>query len=91
MKPKKPLRSKHFITLCFNSRRPKTAIYMQTDLRKFKFGKEESSVVLTLIDQNNNEFRTSNSNLIERLANRLSALFTEKISEFTDEIIDFEF
>ncbi|MCB0738737.1 MAG: hypothetical protein KDC92_14580 [Bacteroidetes bacterium] len=64
---------------------------MQTDLRKFKFGKEESSVVLTLIDQNNNEFRTSNSNLIERLANRLSALFTEKISEFTDEIIDFEF
>ena len=64
---------------------------MQTDLRKFKFGKEESSVVLTLIDQNNNEFRTSNSNLIERLVNRLSALFTEKIDEFSDEIIDFEF
>ncbi|MCB0739289.1 MAG: hypothetical protein KDC92_17400, partial [Bacteroidetes bacterium] len=45
----------------------------------------------TLIDQNNNEFRTSNSNLIERLVNRLSALFTEKIDEFSDEIIDFEF
>ena len=64
---------------------------MQTDLRKFKFGKEESSVVLTLIDQNNNEFRTSNSNLIERLVKRLSALFSEKIDEFSDEIIDFEF
>ena len=64
---------------------------MHADLRKFKFGKEESSVVLTLIDQNNNEFRTSNSNLIERLVNRLSALFTEKIDEFSDEIIDFEF
>ena len=64
---------------------------MHADLRKFKFGKEESSVVLTLIDQNNNEFRTSNSNLIERLVNRLEELFSEKISEFTDEIIDFEF
>ncbi|MCB0738599.1 MAG: hypothetical protein KDC92_13875 [Bacteroidetes bacterium] len=61
------MRSKHFITLSFNSGRPKTAIYMRADLRKFKFGKEESSVVLTLIDQNNNEFRTSNSNLIEQL------------------------
>ena len=59
---------------------------MRADLRKFKFGKEESSVVLTLIDQNNNEFRTSNSNLIERLVNRLSALFTEKIDEFSDEM-----
>ena len=64
---------------------------MRADLRKFKFGKEESSVVLTLIDQNNNEFRTSNSNLIERLVNRLEELFSEKISEFSDEIIDFEF
>ena len=64
---------------------------MRADLRKFKFGKEESSVVLTLIDQNNNEFRTSNSNLIERLVNRLEELFTEKIDEFSDEIIDFEF
>ncbi|MCB0738291.1 MAG: hypothetical protein KDC92_12310 [Bacteroidetes bacterium] len=63
----------------------------RADLRKFKFGKEESSVVLTLIDQNNNEFRTSSSNLIERLVHRSSALFSEKINEFTDEIIDFEF
>ena len=63
----------------------------RSELRKFKFGKEESSAVLTLVDQNENQFQTSNSNLIEMLVTRLEELFSEKINEFTDEIIDFEF
>ena len=63
----------------------------RTELRKFKFGEDESSSVLTLIDQTNNEFKTANSNLIELLTKHLEELITVKIDECTDEILNYEF
>lgn len=63
----------------------------RTELRKFKFGEDENSSVLTLIDQNENEFKTANSNLIELLMNHLEELITDKINDCTDEILSYEF
>ena len=63
----------------------------RTELRKFKFGEDENSSVLTLIDQNGNEFKTANSNLIELLTKHLEALITEKINLVTDQILAYEF
>lgn len=63
----------------------------RTELRKFKFGEDENSSVLTLIDQSGNEFKTANSNLIELLTKHLEELITEKIESVTDEILSYEF
>lgn len=63
----------------------------RTELRKFKFGEDENSSVLTLIDQTNNEFKTANSNLIELLTKYLEELISIKIDECTDEILNYEF